>query len=250
MEALLRWHAGDEGDISPARFIPIAEETGLIVPLGRWVLGEACRQNRAWRQAGLPALPVSVNLSVVQLRRSDVVADVRRALETSGLPGDGLHLEVTESLFLSEDDPAVVTGFQTLREMGISLAIDDFGTGYSNLGYLKRLPIAKLKIDQSFVRGIGDSGHDTAINQAIISIARSLGLGVIAEGVETAAELRVLQALGCDEIQGFYYSRPLDAERAGQLMAAPPHCIMGPEPSAQRRPVTPARALHRHGRGC
>ncbi|ABI56019.1 EAL and GGDEF domain-containing protein [Alkalilimnicola ehrlichii MLHE-1] len=222
MEALLRWHAGDEGDISPARFIPIAEETGLIVPLGRWVLGEACRQNRAWRQAGLPALPVSVNLSVVQLRRSDVVADVRRALETSGLPGDGLHLEVTESLFLSEDDPAVVTGFQTLREMGISLAIDDFGTGYSNLGYLKRLPIAKLKIDQSFVRGIGDSGHDTAINQAIISIARSLGLGVIAEGVETAAELRVLQALGCDEIQGFYYSRPLDAERAGQLMAAPP----------------------------
>lgn len=221
MEALLRWHTDADEEIPPDRFIPIAEETGLIVPLGRWVLAEACRQNRAWRDAGLPVLPVSVNLSVVQLRRSDVVADVRRALETTGLPGEGLHLEVTESVFLGKDDP-VLASFEALREMGVSLAIDDFGTGYSNLGYLKRLPIAKLKIDQSFVRGLGERDDTTAINEAIISVARSLRLGVIAEGVETASELRVLKAMGCDEIQGYYYSRPLEAQAALRLLAAPP----------------------------
>ncbi|ATE62735.1 two-component system response regulator [Thauera sinica] len=207
-EALLRWQPPDEAMVPPARFIPLAEETGLIVPIGDWVLRAACRQAKAWLDAGLHFGGVSVNLSVRQFRQKDIVDEVADVLAATGLPARYLELEITESALMEGVERAVAT-LDALRRLGVSLAIDDFGTGYSSLAYLKRLPLDKLKIDQSFVRGLPDDGNDHAIVTATIAMARSLGFSTVAEGVETEAQLEVLRKLGCSAYQGYLFSPPL-----------------------------------------
>ena len=208
MEALARWRHPERGLIAPAEFIPLAEETGLIVPVGQWVAREACRQNRAWQNQGLPRMPVAINLSAVQLRRTDLVETVALALQESGLEARFLELEVTESAVMQNASEASVM-LERLRRMGVNLAIDDFGTGYSSLSYLKRFPLNALKIDRSFVRDISCDADDAAIVQAIIALAHGLGLKVIAEGVENDAQLQFLRSLGADEYQGYLLTRAL-----------------------------------------
>ncbi|TAH51832.1 MAG: EAL domain-containing protein [Betaproteobacteria bacterium] len=207
-EALLRWQPADEAMVSPDRFIPLAEETGMIVPIGDWVLREACRQARAWLDAGLDFGGVSVNLSVRQFRRQGLVDEVAAVLAETGLPARYLELEITESALMEGVEQAVAT-LDALRGLGVSLAVDDFGTGYSSLAYLKRFPLDKLKIDQSFVRGLPGDGNDHAIVTATIAMARSLGFSTVAEGVETTEQLEVLRELGCNAYQGYLFSRPL-----------------------------------------
>ncbi|MFP5402580.1 MAG: EAL domain-containing protein [Gammaproteobacteria bacterium] len=209
-EALLRWQPPGEGLVRPDRFIPLAEETGLIVPIGAWVLREACRQARAWLDAGLELGTVSVNLSVRQFHERNLVALVADVLRETGLPADRLELEITESALMDDVEQAVQT-LHMLRALGVALAVDDFGRGYSSLAYLKRFPIGKLKVDQSFVRGIATDDSDRAIVTATIAMARSLGFTTTAEGVETEAQLEILRALGCSAYQGYLFSRPVEA---------------------------------------
>ena len=210
MEALVRWQRPGADLVAPGRFIAAAEQSGLIIPIGQWVLNEACRQAVEWRAAGVPDLVVSVNLSVVQFRRSNILHDVTAALRDSGLPAELLELELTESVLLHDTEAALET-LRALKKIGVRLAIDDFGTGYSSLSYVKRLPVHKLKIDRSFVHGLGESAEDAAIVRAVIQLGQSLQLEVVAEGVETGAQLDFLAANGCDQIQGFLVSRPLPA---------------------------------------
>ncbi|HET7774924.1 MAG TPA: bifunctional diguanylate cyclase/phosphodiesterase, partial [Azospira sp.] len=212
-EALIRWQHPELGLVPPLRFIPVAEDSGLIVPIGEWVLREACRQNREWQNLGMPACPVAVNISALQFRQPEFENSVIQALENSGLPADSLELELTESMMLHQGD-AVVALLDRLKERGVRLSIDDFGTGYSSLVYLKRLPLDKLKIDQAFVRDIVSDPDDAAITATIIQMAHSLGLDVIAEGVETEAELAFLQAHDCRAAQGYYFARPIPADEA------------------------------------
>jgi EAL domain-containing protein (putative c-di-GMP-specific phosphodiesterase class I) len=202
--------------ISPAQFIPVAEETGLIIPIGEWVIDAACRQIREWIDQGLPPLRIAVNLSARQFSASlpKTVLDV---IARHGIPSDYLELEITESMLMHSAD-SVVAMMREFAEAGILMALDDFGTGYSSLSYLKRFPIDNLKIDQSFVRGIPDDQDDSAIARAIISMAKNLRLSVIAEGVETAEQLAFLREAGCDEIQGYYFSRPLPADEFAALL--------------------------------
>lgn len=207
VEALLRWRHPQHGLISPASFIPIAEETGLIVSIGEWVLDEACRQNAAWLAAGCGPLVVAVNLSALQITQPGLSATVSAALRRHALPPELLELEITESVLMRDTDRALAV-LSELRQIGIKVSIDDFGTGYSSLNYLKRLPLDKLKIDQSFVRDLPRDANDVAITQAIIAISSKLGLAVIAEGVETREQFEFLRSNGCDQIQGFYFSRP------------------------------------------
>ena len=222
VEALVRWQDPIEGLISPARFIPLAEETGLIKPLGEWVLNEACRQAVAWQDAGLPLFIVAVNLSAVQLADPEIVAIVRQALADSGLPAARLELEITESMLLADAERAIAV-LEDFRAMGVKLAIDDFGTGYSSFSYLKRLPLDKLKVDQSFVSDLTVDANNAAIVEAIIAVAGKLGLRVIAEGAETAEQVEMLRRFGCDEVQGYYFSRPLPpAEIAGAQQRGKP----------------------------
>jgi EAL domain-containing protein (putative c-di-GMP-specific phosphodiesterase class I) len=216
MEALLRWQDPEQGMISPGDFIPVAEETGLIVPIGAWVLAEAMEQNRRWQEAGYPAMPVSVNLSPRQFRQHDLVETVREALAATGQPAHLLELEITESTLMHDMDETLAK-LNALSAMGVRLAVDDFGTGYSSLAYLKRFPVHKLKIDQSFVRDLTDDKDDAAIVAAIIGLARSLGLEALAEGVERDTQLAMLAGLGCSKFQGYYFSRPLPAEQAEAL---------------------------------
>ncbi|NJD05714.1 MAG: EAL domain-containing protein, partial [Methylococcaceae bacterium] len=199
-------------------FIPIAEETGLVIPIGEWVLAEACRQNRLWQAQGLPTVPVAGNLSVVQIRQIGFNETVRQALEKSGLEPRYLELELTESIIMDSTE-ASIKRLNEIKQTGIQLSIDDFGTGYSSLAYLKRLPIDKLKIDQSFTREIPQDPNNSAIASAIISLGHELGLKVIAEGVETEAQLRYLKAQQCDEIQGYLFSPPLGAAEMAELLA-------------------------------
>ena len=208
MEALLRWKNAELGEVVPARFIPVAEDCGLIVPIGAWVLEEACRHAQSLRQAGWPDLTMAVNLSAMQFRRAGLVEMVSGALERSGLPAHLLELELTESILL-QDVENNLEMVRQLKLLGVRLSIDDFGTGYSSLSYLKRFAVDRLKIDRSFVRDISTDPDDAAIVRAVIQLARSLRLGIIAEGVETQEQLAFLRAEGCNEMQGFLFSRPL-----------------------------------------
>jgi diguanylate cyclase (GGDEF)-like protein/PAS domain S-box-containing protein len=223
MEALLRWHHPELGMIPPAKFIPVAEESGLIVPIGEWVLRTACRQISAWRAAGLPALKMAVNLSARQFREAKLLDTIKSILDECGLSAhaNALELELTESMVMQNVEEHVVT-LNKLHAMGVQISIDDFGTGYSSLSYLKRFPIHTLKIDQSFVRGLTEDAEDAAIATAIVTLGHSLKLKVIAEGVETAEQLALLRGIGCDKIQGYYLSRPLPrAEMEAFLRRAP-----------------------------
>ena len=207
-EALLRWQHPRLGLVPPDKFIPIAENSGLIMPIGEWVLKTACAQAREWQDQGLPPLPVAVNVSAVQFRQESFPALIRRVLHETGLPAQYLELELTEGMLLSSAD-VTLSVFQELKEMGVKLSIDDFGTGYSSLSYLKHLPVYKLKIDRSFVRDITIDPDDAAITGTIISMAKSLNLKVIAEGVENEEQMLFLREHDCDEVQGYYFSRPL-----------------------------------------
>lgn len=209
-EALACWNSPELGRVSPVKFIPIAEETGFIVTLGEWVLRSACRQMAAWRASGIHIPRIAVNLSVRQLERSDILEVVRSALAESGLPAESLELEITESVIMNTEDAVEV--LQRLRDLGVKLAVDDFGTGYSSLAYLKLLPISTLKIDRSFVIGIGNNANDESIIQAVIGMAQSMNLSTVAEGVETAEQLAFLHASGCDEIQGYFFGKPQAAD--------------------------------------
>jgi diguanylate cyclase len=215
-EALVRWHHPRLGMVSPVRFIPIAEEAGLIVDIGRWVLHEAGRQSKIWQQQGL-ALSVSVNVSPAQFTRAAILEDVRQLLAVTGIDPQSLVLEVTESLLMANIDEAVAL-LKAVRALGIRLSIDDFGTGYSSLGYLRWLPLDELKIDRSFVMGIPAEKDSLAIVNAVIAMAHALNLKVVAEGVETPAQLAALKGMGCDEFQGYLCSPPLPAAAFAQLI--------------------------------
>lgn len=209
VEALIRWNNSKLGAVTPDEFIPTAEQSGLILPIGAWVLHEACRQAKAWSEQLPVAVPVAVNLSVRQFREGDLVRTVNSALAASGLPPYLLELELTESMLMFSTRQRRRT-LDELKAIGVSLAVDDFGTGYSSLSYLKTFPLDLLKIDRSFICGLPEDGRDRAIVRAIIVMAHSLDLRVVAEGVETMKQAQMLWELGCDEIQGYYYSRPLD----------------------------------------
>jgi diguanylate cyclase (GGDEF)-like protein/PAS domain S-box-containing protein len=210
VEALIRWHSAELGSIPPARFIPVAEECGLIHPIGRWVFDEACRQHAAWQQQGFGALIMSINLSAAQLAEPDLVELVRQCITRHQCDPNRLELEITES-HLMADAQAATEKLAAIKALGLQLSIDDFGTGYSSLAYLKRFPIDKLKIDQSFVRDMLDDPADMAIVRAIVVLGHTLGLTVVAEGVEQKEQAEQLRQLGCDELQGYYFSRPLTA---------------------------------------
>jgi len=218
-EALLRWHSPKRGLVLPDEFISIAEDFGLIVPIGDWVLQEACRQAVHWQQAGLPELFVAVNLSAMQFRRGNLQQSVVQALSASGLAPDLLELELTESILITEAEFALET-VRNLKSLGIRFAIDDFGTGYSSLAYLKRFPIDKLKIAQTFVQGMDTNPEDAAIVHAVIQMARALKLKTIAEGAETAKTIEHLRLHHCDEVQGNYYSQPLTEEEFTRYILA------------------------------
>jgi EAL domain-containing protein (putative c-di-GMP-specific phosphodiesterase class I) len=220
MEALARWDHPRRGLLSPTEFISLAEETGLILPIGRWVLAEACSQARAWqdRYPGDPPLLMSVNLSVRQFQHPELVEEVAQILRETGLAAGSLKLEITESVVMEDADANTIT-LRRLEALGVRLEIDDFGTGYSSLGYLKRFPVDVLKIDRSFVAGLGRDPEDTAIVRAVISLAHTLGLAVTAEGVETAEQLAHLREMGCELGQGYLFSEPLPSAAAGALLA-------------------------------
>ncbi len=221
IEALIRWQHPQHGLMLPGQFIPVAEESSLIVPIGKWVLREACRQARAWQDAGLPPVSIAVNISAVELRAVDFVTGVRAILLETGLKPEYLELELTET-FLMQDERSTATTLQALKDMGVQLALDDFGTGYSSLSYVKRFPIASLKIDQSFVRNLGSAKDtdDASIVSAVINMGKSLHMRVVAEGVETLAQLAYLQNQGCPVGQGHYFSGPVVHDEMAQLLGS------------------------------
>jgi diguanylate cyclase (GGDEF)-like protein len=227
VEALVRWQHPQWGLVPPGRFIPLAEKAGLIRGIGEWVLVQALADAVAWQAAGLPAVPVAVNLSVAQFRHEGLRTFVTQALADAGLPAHLLELELTESVAM-EDSEFTIATIQGLKDLGLQLSIDDFGTGYSSLSYLKRFAIDKLKIDQSFVRGLNVASEDDAIVLAIIHLAHSLGLRTIAEGVETAEQAASLRAKGCDEFQGYLFSRPVPAADLAVLLGNGPYPPSGP----------------------
>ncbi len=216
-EALVRWRNPELGLVSPARFIPLAEESDLILSIGEWVMREACAQNKAWQDLGLPAVKISVNVSSRQFRQASLPEITAMALSDSGLHPRYLDLELTESVVMHNVAEVIAT-MRKFQSMQVELSIDDFGTGYSSLSYLKRFPVAKLKIDQSFVRDIATDPDDAAITQAVISLGHSLGLKVIAEGVETAEQLEFLRTRGGDEAQGYYFSKPVESDALSALL--------------------------------
>ncbi|MFI5930900.1 EAL domain-containing protein [Actinoplanes sp. NPDC051494] len=217
-EALVRWQHPTRGMIPPMDFIPLAEATGLIVPLGRWVLEEACRQAMAWaEQTGQPPVKMAVNVSVRQFDRTDLVAEVRDVLTRTGMPADRLCLEMTESVLMTDTEENLAQLVQ-LKTLGVTLAIDDFGTGYSSLAYLRRFPVDTLKIDRSFVERLGEQNDDAALASTIVQLGQSLGMSTVAEGIEEYGQLAALRAMGCTFAQGFYFSRPVPAADAGRLL--------------------------------
>ena len=216
-EALIRWQHPDHGLVSPLQFVPIAEECGLILPIGQWVLRETCRQARAWQDAGLPAIPVAVNVSSVEFRTEEFVNNVGAVLKDTRLEPRYVEFELTESVLMQHVESTACT-LKALKDMGATLAVDDFGTGYSSLSYLRRFPIDALKLDRSFVQEITSDAGDALIISAVINMGKSLKHRVIAEGVETSDQLAFLQAHGCDEGQGYYFSRPIVAPQLAKLL--------------------------------
>lgn len=226
----MRWQRPGKGLVAPGDFLPFAEEHGFIVPIGEWVLREACREATSWTRAGLPPLRVAVNLSPLQFSRQDVRQLVTDVLAETGLEPARLELELTETMGL-QNAQAAAGDLRQLQELGVSIAIDDFGTGYSSLSYLKTFPIDRLKIDRSFVRNLNAASDDAAIVRAIINLGHSLKIDVIAEGAEGVEQVAYLRAEGCDEVQGYFFSRPLPADDfvafvrqdgAGRQAATPP----------------------------
>jgi len=216
-EALIRWTHPIRGLVPPSQFIPIAEDCGIILPIGIWVLREACKQAKDWIDAGLPIGTIAVNISAMQFRNDHFLSDVFAILSETGLDPKCLELELTESVLIKRAETASSV-LQTLRSKGIQIAVDDFGTGYSSLSYLTKFPIDALKIDQSFVRQISSVPVDTTIVTTVISMGRSLKLRVVAEGVETQNELEFLQSHNCEEAQGYYFSRPVPAPKFARLL--------------------------------
>lgn len=219
-EALLRWRPADMGMLPPSQFIPMAEETGLIVPIGRWALSQACAQSALWRRQGMKPIPIAVNISPRQFMDPHLIADIDRALSDSGTPGDLLQLEITESMMTRDIEHAVAM-LRRIRERGVRIAIDDFGTGYSSMSLMKKLPIDTLKIDRSFVSDLPSDIEDRAIVKAIIRMGKALGLRLVAEGVETPEQAEFLRRNHCDELQGFLFSRPIPGDEFAAFMNAP-----------------------------
>ena len=207
-EALVRWEHPERGEISPAEFIPLAEETGLVLQIGQWVLREACAQRQLWTEAGKTPFPIAINCSAVQFTRGDVIGDIDEAIASSGLDPRWLEVELTESLLLQDIDSGI-DALQRMKRLGIQIAIDDFGTGFSSLSYLKRLPVDKLKIDRSFVTDLASDSGDAAIVSAIVTLSSNLGLTVVAEGVENDEQFEILRGYGCHEAQGYLIGRPM-----------------------------------------
>jgi len=218
-EALVRWNHPEKGEVNPAEFIPLAEETGLILSIGQWVLKEACAQRQRWTEAGMSAFPIAINCSAVQFTRGDVIGDIDQAIDGSGLDPRWLEVELTESLLLQDID-AGMAALERMKRLGIQVAIDDFGTGFSSLSYLKRLPVDKLKVDQSFVKDLATDSGDAAIVSAIVTLSRNLGLTVVAEGVETTQQYDILRGYGCHEAQGYLIGWPMPVDAFEHWVAA------------------------------
>jgi EAL domain-containing protein (putative c-di-GMP-specific phosphodiesterase class I) len=231
-EALLRWRHPVRGLLNPVDFVNLAEETGLLAPIGEWVLRTACQQTCAWQQSGYGPMHIAVNLSERQFRQNNMVEVVAKALNESGLPPRALDLELTESIIMENSKETLATLYE-LKSMGVKISVDDFGTGYSSLGYLKRFPVDLIKIDHAFVRDLATSPDDAAITTAIIAMARSLKLEVLAEGVETPAQAEFLLERGCNLMQGYMFGRPLPAPKFERLL----------KPSTHLQAIQPAIAM-------
>lgn len=216
VEGLIRWDHPEMGVVPPLEFIPVAEQNGMILPIGEWVLKEACRQNRRWHEMGLPRTPVAINMSTLQFCKEGIVEAIEDALEEAGIEPQYLELEVTESSVMQKIDRAIHT-LERFRELGVAVAIDDFGTGFSSLSYLKDLPIDRLKIDRSFLHDLHDNTKNQAIVSSIIELARRLGIRVIAEGVEDHSQIDFLRQAGCHEVQGYLISRPISPDNMASL---------------------------------
>jgi len=232
VEALIRWQHPTLGFVLPSQFIVIAEECGLIVPIGQWVLREACRQAKAWEEAGLPTFRLAVNISAVELRSKEFVAGVAAILAETAFDPLRLELELTET-FLMQDSKSTSLVLNALKELGVQLALDDFGTGYSSLSYMRRFPIDALKVDQSFVRDLTTDADDASVVSAVINMAKSLHMRVVAEGVETREQRAFLEEHKCSEAQGFYFSRPLKADALADFLRAAALRIARPRPSVK-----------------
>jgi EAL domain-containing protein (putative c-di-GMP-specific phosphodiesterase class I) len=219
MEALLRWRHPELGMVAPTKFIPVAEETGLIVSIGKWVLKTACTQNVAWQKMGLPHLNIAVNLSRRQVADEGLLRDIASILEETGMSPDLLELEITESTLMHDVDKAIRT-LKAFRDMGVRLAIDNFGTGYSSLSNLRKFPVDTIKIDGSLIHDLSDHAENGGIAEATIAMGRNLSMTVVAECVETKAQADFLRAHACDEFQGFYFSRAVTADKFAELLEA------------------------------
>jgi EAL domain-containing protein (putative c-di-GMP-specific phosphodiesterase class I) len=238
VEALLRWNHPLRGSVAPGEFVPIAEETGLILPIGEWVIREACRQARAWQLSGMTFLRVAVNVSPLQFHQSNLLALIREALGEFSLDPSYLELELTETTLMTQVERTAQI-LERLSTMGVLVTIDDFGTGYSSMSYLRRFPIDKLKIDRSFIRDLTANADDASIVRATISLAHALRLKVVAEGVETAAQLDMLRQMGCDQYQGFHRSPAVQAGEVERIVR---------DAQAQLRPLTETAAMRTHSR--
>jgi EAL domain-containing protein (putative c-di-GMP-specific phosphodiesterase class I) len=224
VESLVRWQHPSEGMILPGSFIPLAEESGLIVPIGAWVIREACRQHVEWRDSGLGEIPVSINLSAAQLREGSLIRTLTDVLAEFRIGTGQIELELTESI-LMDKVTSTIDILKEIKELGFSLSIDDFGTGYSSLNYLYRFPIDKLKIDRSFIQNIDVAPQNLAVTKAIIGLGHSLGLNVVAEGVERESDIALLQNMGCNEFQGFYFGRPMPPAAFERWLHERPACV-------------------------
>ena len=231
VEALLRWKNPELGSVTPTHFIPVAEETGLIIPIGRWVLETACKQNAAWQNQGLPPVCMAVNLSLAQLINENIMNDIENALKSSGLAPNYLELEVTESMIM-HNPVRMIPIFTRIKELGIHIAVDDFGTGYSSLAQIKNFPMDTLKVDRSFIRNIPRDKQNMAITKAILAMGKTLNLTVVAEGVETEEQMDFLREYSCDEMQGFYFSKPVTADSFAELLGKhlPSSATIGSKP--------------------